>query len=75
MRIAFAGTPAFAAAALSALHEAGHEIVLVLTQPDRPSGRGMKLHPSAVKTVAVSLGLPVLTPVTLSVKKSPEEAE
>ena len=75
MRIAFAGTPAFAAAALSALHEAGHEIVLVLTQPDRPSGRGMKLHPSAVKTVAVSLGLPVLTPVTLSVKKSPEKAE
>ena len=49
MRIAFAGTPAFAAAALSALIDAGHEVCLVLTQPDRPSGRGMKLKPSAVK--------------------------
>jgi Methionyl-tRNA formyltransferase len=49
MRLIFAGTPAFAAAALDALAEAGHDIALVLTQPDRPAGRGMKLTPSAVK--------------------------
>ena len=43
MRIAFAGTPEFARVALAALAEAGHEVALVLTQPDRPAGRGMKL--------------------------------
>ncbi len=75
MRIAFAGTPAFAARALSALIEAGHEIALVLTQPDRPSGRGMKLKPSAVKEVALAHGIEVITPTSLSVKKAPEEAE
>lgn len=75
MRIAFAGTPPFAAAALSALLEAGHEIPLVLTQPDRPSGRGMKLKPSAVKEVALRHGIPVLSPVSLSVRRAPEEAE
>lgn len=63
MRIAFAGTPAFAAAALSALIDAGHEVCLVLTQPDRPSGRGMKLKPSAVKEVALAHNIPVLTPI------------
>ena len=52
MRLIFAGTPGFAASALAALHRAGHEIVLVLTQPDRPTGRGLKLAPSAVKTLA-----------------------
>ena len=75
MRIAFAGTPAFAAAALSALIDAGHEVCLVLTQPDRPSGRGMKLKPSAVKEVALAHNIPVLTPISLSVKRAPEEAE
>ena len=70
MRIAFAGTPAFAAAALSALINAGHEVCLVLTQPDRPSGRGMKLKPSAVKEVALAHGIPVLTPTSLSVKRA-----
>lgn len=75
MRIAFAGTPPFAAAALSALLEAGHEIPLVLTQPDRPSGRGMKLKPSAVKEVALRHGISVLSPVSLSVRRAPEEAE
>lgn len=74
MRIAFAGTPPFAAAALKALIDAGHEITLVLTQPDRPSGRGMKLKASAVKEVALAHGLPVMSPLTLSEKKSPEEA-
>ena len=73
MRIAFAGTPPFAAAALSALLEAGHEIPLVLTQPDRPSGRGIK--PSAVKEFALRHGISVLSPVSLSVRRAPEEAE
>ena len=73
MRIIFAGTPPFAAAALNALAEAGHDIVLVLTQPDRPAGRGMKLTPSAVKLAALARGLPVSQPPSL---KSPEaEAE
>ncbi|TXH75028.1 methionyl-tRNA formyltransferase [Thiobacillus sp.] len=69
MRIIFAGTPPFAAAALNALADAGHDIVLVLTQPDRPAGRGMKLMPSAVKQAALARGLPVSQPPSL---KSPE---
>ena len=75
MRIAFAGTPPFAASALKALIDAGHEVALVLTQPDRPSGRGMQLKPSAVKELALQHGLPVLTPETLSVKRAPEVAQ
>ena len=62
MRIVFAGTPRFAELALDALGRAGHEIVLVLTQPDRPSGRGMKPHPSPVKALAERRGYPVLQP-------------
>jgi len=69
VRIVFAGTPPFAAAALNALVDAGHEIVLVLTQPDRPAGRGMKLTPSAVKQAAQARGLPVFQPASL---KTPE---
>ena len=69
MRIIFAGTPPFAAAALNALADAGHDIVLVLTQPDRPAGRGMKLMPSAGKQAALARGLPVSQPPSL---KSPE---
>ncbi|MDD5240609.1 MAG: methionyl-tRNA formyltransferase [Sulfuricella sp.] len=65
MRLIFAGTPEFAAAALAALIEAGHEIALVLTQPDRPAGRGMKLAPSPVKQLALQHGLTVLQPATL----------
>jgi methionyl-tRNA formyltransferase len=65
MRLIFAGTPAFAAAALDALADAGHEIALVLTQPDRPAGRGMKLTPSAVKQSAQARGLPVFQPTSL----------
>jgi len=57
MKIIFAGTPPFAASALEALDAAGHDIALVLTQPDRPAGRGMKLSPSPVSVVATSLGL------------------
>ncbi|NWG76257.1 MAG: methionyl-tRNA formyltransferase, partial [Rubrivivax sp.] len=49
LRVAFAGTPVFAREALAAIAAAGHEVPLVLTQPDRPAGRGMKLQASAVK--------------------------
>jgi methionyl-tRNA formyltransferase len=62
MRLSFAGTPEFAAVALDALHAAGHEIALVLTQPDRPAGRGLQLQPSAVKQRALALGLPLAQP-------------
>lgn len=62
MRIVFAGTPEFAAVALDALLAAGFTVPLVLTQPDRPAGRGMKLQASAVKQRAVAAGLPVAQP-------------
>ncbi|GGI18928.1 methionyl-tRNA formyltransferase [Oxalicibacterium faecigallinarum] len=65
MKIIFAGTPEFAAVALAALHAAGFEIPLVLTQPDRPAGRGMQLQASAVKQFAVAHGMPVAQPVSL----------
>lgn len=65
MKLIFAGTPVFAADALRALHAAGHEILLVLTQPDRPAGRGLKLSPSAVSVAATELNLPLLKPATL----------
>jgi methionyl-tRNA formyltransferase len=65
MRIVFAGTPAFAQSALAALHQAGHDIALVLTQPDRPAGRGMKLQASAVKQYALQHGWPVCQPTSL----------
>jgi methionyl-tRNA formyltransferase len=65
MRLIFAGTPAFAATALRALATAGHEMVLVLTQPDRPAGRGLKLRQSEVKELALELGLPIAQPSTL----------
>jgi len=61
----FAGTPEFAARALDALLAAGHEVALVLTQPDRPAGRGMTLQPSAVKKVALAHGIPVFQPERL----------
>ena len=62
MRLAFAGTPEFARVALAALHGAGFEIPLVLTQPDRPAGRGQQLQPSAVKAWSVGQGLPLIQP-------------
>ena len=57
MRLIFAGTPEFARVALAQLQSAGFEIALVLTQPDRPAGRGLKLQPSAVKQQALAHGL------------------
>ncbi|MFO1219094.1 MAG: methionyl-tRNA formyltransferase [Burkholderiaceae bacterium] len=65
MKIVFAGTPPFAAAALRAIVAAGHEVALVLTQPDRPAGRGQKLQASAVKELALKLGIAVLQPAGL----------
>ncbi len=65
MKIIFAGTPEFAVPALAALIEAGHQIVMVLTQPDRPAGRGMKLKASPVKTLATQHQLNVFQPETL----------
>jgi methionyl-tRNA formyltransferase len=65
MRLIFAGTPEFAARALAALLQAGHEVVLVLTQPERPAGRGLKLAPGAVKALALRQGLEVFQPVNL----------
>ncbi len=65
MRLIYAGTPEFAAQALAALIAAGHEIALVLTQPDRPAGRGMSLTASPVKQLALQHGLPVFQPLTL----------
>jgi methionyl-tRNA formyltransferase len=65
MKVVFAGTPEFAACALRALHEAGFAISLVLTQPDRPAGRGMQLQASAVKQFALAHGIEVLQPVSL----------
>ena len=65
MRVIFAGTPGFASAALDALVAAGHVVVLVLTQPDRPSGRGLRQPPSAVKAAAQRHRIAVLQPTTL----------
>jgi len=75
MRVAFAGTPEFARVALQALHEAGHELTLVLTQPDRPAGRGMKLQASPVKQFAQNHGLALEQPRSLRLDgKYPEQA-
>jgi methionyl-tRNA formyltransferase len=64
-RIIFMGTPPFAMPALKALHESGHDITMVVTQPDRPRGRGRKLSPPAVKTTALDLGYQVLQPESI----------
>ncbi|ATW05626.1 methionyl-tRNA formyltransferase [Sphingorhabdus sp. YGSMI21] len=72
MRIAFMGTPDFAVPALKALHEAGHDIVAVYSQPPRRAGRGKKLSPSPVQRMAEELGIEVRTPVSL--KNEEEQA-
>lgn len=72
MRIVFAGTPAFAEQALAALLDAGHEVPLALTQPDRPAGRGMRPAQSAVKRLALTRGIAVYQPVNL---REPASAE
>jgi methionyl-tRNA formyltransferase len=70
MKIAFAGTPDFAATALNAILASGFHVPLVLTQPDRPSGRGMQLQPSPVKALALAHHIPVDQPERL---RSPEQ--
>ena len=65
MRVVFAGTPEFAATALQAVLAAGHDVPLVLTQPDRPAGRGMAMQASAVKQLALNQGLPLHQPSSL----------
>jgi methionyl-tRNA formyltransferase len=75
MRVVFAGTPEFARAALERLHAAGFTVPLVLTQPDRPAGRGLKLQPSPVKQFATERGIPVAQPRSLRLDgKYPEDA-
>jgi len=75
LRVIFAGTPEFAAAALAAIHRAGFPVPLVLTQPDRPAGRGMKLQASPVKRYAQEHGLAVAQPTSLRrAGKYPQEA-
>ena len=73
MRIVFMGTPDFARDSLKSLVEAGHEIELVVTNPDKPKGRGMKMIPSEVKEYAISQGLEVVQP--LKVRNNEEFAE
>ena len=76
MRLIFAGTPEFARVALEHLQQGGHELALVLTQPDRPAGRGMKLQASSVKQYAVEHGIAVAQPRSLRLDgKYPQEAQ
>jgi methionyl-tRNA formyltransferase len=75
LRVIFAGTPEFAGTALARIQAAGHCIALVLTQPDRPAGRGMKMQASAVKQWALAHGVPVAQPRSLRLEgKFPEDA-
>jgi len=75
VRVIFAGTPEFARVALERLHAAGFAIPLVLTQPDRPAGRGMKLQASPVKQFALQHGIPIAQPRSLRPEgKYPEDA-
>ena len=75
LRVIFAGTPEFARTALEAIHAAGHSLPLVLTQPDRPAGRGMKLQASPAKQCALEHGIPVAQPRSLRLDgKYPGEA-
>ncbi|MEM8902030.1 MAG: methionyl-tRNA formyltransferase, partial [Bacteroidota bacterium] len=72
MRIIFMGTPEFAVPTLAAIHESDHEVVGVVTAPDKPAGRGRKLQSSAVKKYADEQGIPVFQPVKL---RNPEFVE
>ncbi|WP_028324971.1 methionyl-tRNA formyltransferase [Desulfatirhabdium butyrativorans] len=69
-RIVFMGTPEFAVPSLKALAAAGHRIVLAVTQPDRPAGRGRKLEASAVKRAALEMGIPVFQPKSIHLPES-----
>ena len=69
MRVIFMGSPLFAVPSLEAIHGSGHDVVAVVTQPDRPVGRSLKVHPPPVKVSAQALNIPVLQPTTT---KTPE---
>lgn len=73
MRIVFMGTPDFAAKALKAIYEAGHEVVCVVTQPDKEKGRGKSVSESPVKQLAKELGLTVITPAKMKSAEAIEE--
>ena len=73
MKIIFAGTPEFAATALAAILSAGHEVVTVLTQPDRPAGRGLQLQESPVKCLAKANRIPVRQPQSLHLQNKDEK--
>lgn len=73
MKIVYMGTPDFAVPCLKALYEAGHEILLVVTQPDKPRGRKMIMTPPPVKELALSLGLPVYQPASLKTDEAYEK--
>lgn len=76
LRVVFAGTPEFAKSALEAIINAGHEVVLVMTQPDRPAGRGMQLQASPVKELAIAKAIDILQPSSLRLSgKYPQEAK
>ena len=72
MRLVFMGTPVFAVVAVEALHRYGHEIAMVVTQPDRPVGRGQELTAPPVKVRAVELGLDVFQPERVTDKETVE---
>jgi len=75
IRVGFAGTPEFSRLALQAILEANFTVPLVLTQPDRPAGRGLKLSPSAVKQLAITHSIPVVQPRSLRLDgKYPDQA-
>lgn len=69
MRVVFMGSPQFAVPSLEAIHSSGHDVVAVVTQPDRPVGRSLKVHPPPVKVAAQALNIPILQPPTT---KTPE---
>ena len=73
MKVIFMGTPDFAVGTLEALIEAGHEITLVVSQPDKPKGRGHELIPTPVKAVALAHGLPVYQPAKLRGEQAEEK--
>ena len=75
VRVIFAGTPEFAAVALAQIQVSGFDVVLVLTQPDRPAGRGLKLQASAVKQFAITHNIPIAQPRSLRLDgKFPDDA-
>ena len=65
LRVVFAGTPEFARIALEQIYNAGHQVVMVMTQPDRPAGRGMNLQASPVKQFALEKQIKVIQPTSL----------